>query len=78
MPTALDPRALVFPSVGVYKALGFVATTAPASSNASFQVSIEYDNNVMLQQRRQRQQQATRRGSTLAASAAAVRDSYVL
>eukprot|EP01046_Picozoa_sp_COSAG06_P022676 COSAG06_NODE_1768_length_8432_cov_5.547822_6_plen_542_part_00 len=79
MPTALDPRALVFPSAGVYKALGFVATTAPASSNASFQVSIEYDNNVMLQQRRQQQQQATRRGSTLAASAAAaVRDSYVL
>ena len=41
MPTAMDPRALSFPSPGVYKSLGFAATSAPESGNASFEVAID-------------------------------------
>ena len=41
MATAMDPRALAFPSSGVYRSLGFAATDSPQSGNASFEVSIE-------------------------------------
>jgi|EP01043_Picozoa_sp_COSAG02_P038800 hypothetical protein len=41
LPTALDPRALSFPSAGVYKSLGFVATNSPASANTTFEIAID-------------------------------------
>ena len=41
MPTAMDPRALSFPTPGVYRSLGFAATSAPESGNASFEVAID-------------------------------------
>lgn len=41
MPTAMDPRALSFPTPGVYKSLGFVATSSPQSANATFEIAID-------------------------------------
>ena len=41
MPTAMDPRAMSFPTPGVYRSLGFAATSAPESGNASFEVAID-------------------------------------
>lgn len=41
LPTALDPRALSFPSAGVYRSLGFVATNSPDSANETFEIAID-------------------------------------
>lgn len=37
---AEDPRALTFDGAGIYKGLGFLATTAPSAANASFDINI--------------------------------------